>query len=402
MKLSFNPKEHIVTIHDGGLIEFLDLYRAIREWEASFEGITFSHILEGSGNVELYDGSRTPRVMIFVGGWQLSADNPVSIIGGYVAGRDRDGSPRNPIVDDSRDKVKLLDDERVEDEDFVPSEAQVRDALNRAALFREDWEIDVETSTVQRRKDATGRRHSVLGFYWYCKEEWLHSDILRRLRFPIIGDNQIPGRGVIRVFTLSNDWKIPESDLEYLDDGPLLWKENRIVSGPEQDTQEQLPVDKDQVTVGIVTALPKELAAVKSHLKNLTLYRGTHGNVARRYTLGTLPALQGGTHVVALIQCGVGNNSAASRAVMLINEFPNLKYILMVGIAGAVPLPEKVSDHVRLGDVVVSSRHGVIQYDMIKMGLSQTAHRHMPLIPGAALLESVSELAAKIVAEDID
>ena len=38
----------------------------------------------------------------------------------------------------------------------------------------------------------------------------------------------------------------------------------------------------------------------------------------------------------------------------------------MTGIAGGVPFPEKAEDHVRLGDIVVSDRNGVVQYDNLK------------------------------------
>jgi hypothetical protein len=38
----------------------------------------------------------------------------------------------------------------------------------------------------------------------------------------------------------------------------------------------------------------------------------------------------------------------------------------MVGIAGRVPLPEKPNERVRLGDIVVSNKKGVIQYDFTK------------------------------------
>jgi len=38
----------------------------------------------------------------------------------------------------------------------------------------------------------------------------------------------------------------------------------------------------------------------------------------------------------------------------------------MCGIAGGIPSPERPSEHVRLGDVVVSSQKGVVQYDFVK------------------------------------
>src|SRR5262245_61870096 len=84
------------------------------------------------------------------------------------------------------------------------------------------------------------------------------------------------------------------------------------------------------------------------------------------YDLGEIPAYDGRRHVVALALADMGNNIAAARGTLLLGHFPGAEAIVMVGIAGGVPRPDKADDHVRLGDVVVSDRHGVIQYDFVK------------------------------------
>ena len=48
----------------------------------------------------------------------------------------------------------------------------------------------------------------------------------------------------------------------------------------------------------------------------------------------------------------------------------------MVGIAGGIPYPEKPSEHVRLGDIVVSDQRGVIQYDFDKETITETIFRY--------------------------
>ena len=62
----------------------------------------------------------------------------------------------------------------------------------------------------------------------------------------------------------------------------------------------------------------------------------------------------------------------------------------MVGIAGGVPHPEKVDDHVRLGDVVVSMPAGVVQYDFSREANGHGAARLSPRPPHARLLEAVA------------
>lgn len=65
----------------------------------------------------------------------------------------------------------------------------------------------------------------------------------------------------------------------------------------------------------------------------------------------------------------------------------------MVGIAGAVPHPEKAEHHVRLGDIVVSDRGGVIQYDLVKeTGDGSIEHRNAPRPPSSELLEAINWL----------
>jgi nucleoside phosphorylase len=84
----------------------------------------------------------------------------------------------------------------------------------------------------------------------------------------------------------------------------------------------------------------------------------------------------------------MGNNVAAARGTLLLQHFPSVEAIVMVGIAGGVPNPDKADDHVRLGDVVVSDRRGVIQYDFVKKTRKVTEVRASPRPPHARLLEA--------------
>jgi nucleoside phosphorylase len=148
-------------------------------------------------------------------------------------------------------------------------------------------------------------------------------------------------------------------------------------------------------TIGIITALPKEYAAVNVLLENKSdKYKIPGSGAGRRYCLGEIPSEEGKKYNLVLANAGMGNNIAAARASLLLEHFPNVKSIIMVGIAGGVPYPNQVDDHVRLGDIVVSNENGVIQYDFIKQEIKEITHRNPPRPPSASLLDAVKYLEA--------
>lgn len=147
--------------------------------------------------------------------------------------------------------------------------------------------------------------------------------------------------------------------------------------------------------IGIITALEKEYVAVKKLIENPIEDFIPGRGAGRRYLVGEVPAANGGKHIVALaLLADMGNNQAAARATLLLEHFPTVSSIIMVGIAGGIPNPEKASDHVRLGDIVVSDKNGVVQYDLVKEEVDKTIHRNPPRPPSAALLEGVRFLTA--------
>ncbi len=153
-------------------------------------------------------------------------------------------------------------------------------------------------------------------------------------------------------------------------------------------------VDPAVPRIGIVTALPKEYVAVEAVLDNKQDYVARGRGAGRRYLIGEVPAVDGHRHSVALSMAEMGNNIAAVRATLLLEHFPNVKSIIMVGIAGGIPYPDKPDEHVRLGDIVISDRMGVVQYDFDKETNMETIHRHPPRPPSATLLEGIMHLEA--------
>ncbi|NET56146.1 MAG: TIR domain-containing protein [Symploca sp. SIO2E6] len=151
---------------------------------------------------------------------------------------------------------------------------------------------------------------------------------------------------------------------------------------------------KTKPKIGIITALPKEYAAVNKILENTKDISFPGQGAGRRYLLGEVPTSDEGKHTVVLCLASMGNNIAAIRASLLLNHFPDLESIIMVGIAGGVPHPEKPDDHVRLGDLVISNEKGVIQYDLVKETITEKIYRHPPRPPSASLIEGVRLLQA--------
>lgn len=420
VNLKFDLKSLVVEILDSGDIEFLPLYRTIRKWEASEQGITFEEVLDGSGNIELPDGTRTPRTMIFVNGWKLGSKNEARIIGGYVTGRDKEYRYVDPIVSEAKFRITLLSNTQ-EETQFVPTEAQKGYALQQGEYTSKDWEVIVEPyPRIKRKENSSQDKHTVFGLYWFLKQEWLRNPEVRKLTFPIQGDNQIPREGIVRHYKLSKPWSIPDSDLEFLQGGPLLFNNKIIVKAPKKEIlkeskevqhkrfsllssiknlfskTKEVPAitssNRYSVTVGIVTALSKEFAMMSEHLDNRTEYVGGEGRLRIAITIGEIPAFGSGAHKIALVQSDMGNNLSAITANQIQNDFPNLQEIIMVGIAGAVPNISNSEQHVRLGDIVISGKDGVVQYDMIKAKNDDREHRHQPRPPSAQLLRSANLL----------
>lgn len=149
-----------------------------------------------------------------------------------------------------------------------------------------------------------------------------------------------------------------------------------------------------RATVGVITALPKEFNAVRECLGATQDVVLPGQGAGRRYSIGVVKSANNSEHRVAVVLLpGAGNNSAAIRAAQMLGTCPQVRHLLMVGIAGAVPDPSRPEHHVRLGDIVVSNEQGVIQYDYVKKGTGWEEHRNPPRPPSAKLLEAVRWLA---------
>lgn len=149
------------------------------------------------------------------------------------------------------------------------------------------------------------------------------------------------------------------------------------------------------IRIGIVTALPKEFAAMRVMLDEETAQ--PMAGDPNDYIVGTIASSDGsGSHlVVVTLLKEMGNNSAAASATHLLRSFPSVQDVIMVGIAGGVPFPQSPEHHVRLGDLVVSDEQGVVQYDNLKMGVDKIVLRSMSSKPSSRMIGAVRGLEAE-------
>lgn len=150
----------------------------------------------------------------------------------------------------------------------------------------------------------------------------------------------------------------------------------------------------DDIKYGIITALPKEYAAIKALIpEGEEIVTGKLGN--KKPYVGVITNQSGRKCPVAIMMSGMGNNQAAARATELVSIFPSIKSIIMCGIAGGTPNPTHLEEHVRLGDIVVSSKQGVVQYDYVKDTWNEVKEKCMRVPPDANLLYAVDVLESQ-------
>lgn len=151
-------------------------------------------------------------------------------------------------------------------------------------------------------------------------------------------------------------------------------------------------MDHSSAQIGIITALPKEYAAMKRMLENChEVYNNARGN-AERYLMGQIKSADGNLHHVVLMMCGEGNNSAAIRCTQLLSVFPDIRAIVMCGIAGGFPNPSNPQEHVRLGDIAVAK--SVIQYDYGKKKGDSWEEKAVPTKISSSFSRAIAKLQA--------
>jgi nucleoside phosphorylase len=209
-----------------------------------------------------------------------------------------------------------------------------------------------------------------------------------------IGVARLMGEGVARgLAKLHKRRGVKPADIVLVGSGPVPGPAAISQPASEGQSMSQANEGMPAPTVGIITALPEEFDAVRIMLADTQRHRTQGPGAGHEYLLGEVVSPRGGVHRVVLAQTAVmGNNSAALRASKLLTDFHTVDAIIMCGIAGGVPNPESPTDHVRLGDIVVSDRLGVVQYDFGKQKGKKFEPRHSPRPPSSTLLQAVQVL----------
>ncbi|EED23321.1 G-protein beta WD-40 repeats containing protein, putative [Talaromyces stipitatus ATCC 10500] len=133
----------------------------------------------------------------------------------------------------------------------------------------------------------------------------------------------------------------------------------------ESEPEQLKEIAPETITIAVFCALPYEVIAVIHCLDEEFACRPTTlGSQKYIYTFGRI-----GSHKIVIARPHqTGTVDAAHCATAVNQQFPNVKFALMVGIGAGIPNLPKVD--IRLGDIVVSipqnNHPGVIQYDFGK------------------------------------
>src|ERR1700742_3081010 len=160
-----------------------------------------------------------------------------------------------------------------------------------------------------------------------------------------------------------------------------------------------MPLTERSYTVGCICPMGVELAPVKAMLDHIHPSLPTQRD-QNSYVLGEMC----GHNVVIAVLPEIGNNAAATAAIQLLNDFPSVRFGLLVGIGGGVPDEEEDGNDIRLGDVVVSKPTstfgGVVQYDLGKETSGGFERTGMLNKPPVLLRSAVQQLVAQHEIED--
>jgi nucleoside phosphorylase len=173
------------------------------------------------------------------------------------------------------------------------------------------------------------------------------------------------------------------------------FKEQRIAVGPTATKHVFQFKGAGDPIVLIVATKDCEAAAVRAVCDDYSRPVGPAGD-PNVYRVGRFFCGQYNTpRKVLLVTSGMGNTTTSAVATQALNTYPDLKHVLLVGIAGGCPNPTKPSEHVRLGDIVVPDYRGIIEYDFVKETEEGANPRNTPQKPSASMVQVADDLSAE-------
>lgn len=150
--------------------------------------------------------------------------------------------------------------------------------------------------------------------------------------------------------------------------------------------------------IAIITALKHEAAAVTKILAKPEDAAVAGDPIA--YEIGTIQHREGkAIPVLHASICGMGTTDAGIVATNLKRSYPSIRYLLMVGIAGACPNPKDAEKHVRLGDLVISTH--LVQHDLGALKNGKFEGRDTPQRVGMEFQQVVGLLGRDAIPEPI-
>lgn len=189
----------------------------------------------------------------------------------------------------------------------------------------------------------------------------------------------------------------PERDFLQSSDAKLFLSSISDITDAQLDLQRKkmLHLDEFKPRIGIITALPVELCALKNIVEDLRVDpKREKDTIYNEYYHGMIKSNHGGEHYVVVALAGKGNNKAAVLATDLLSQYPSVDEVFMVGVAAGVPDLKDAMKHVRLGDLVVCDEYGVIEYDMVKKNTGRTETNPPPRPPSPHWLTRIQNYMA--------
>jgi nucleoside phosphorylase len=146
----------------------------------------------------------------------------------------------------------------------------------------------------------------------------------------------------------------------------------------------------------VVCALACEEAAVRATCDWVSPKPFGRQNDTNIYREGIYRQDDGQIRKVLIVTAGMNNLNASSVTLQALISFPQIKHILMSGIAGGCPNHQKPPEHVRLGDIVVTDYRGIVHYGHVKATLENGEEvqkpRSHPQPPAAVMLQAATQL----------
>lgn len=111
-----------------------------------------------------------------------------------------------------------------------PTADQKREIDKAYEQLNTDWFVDTNTKEIRRRERTLveglsnflwPNKHSVWQLYWWLRRLQIEHPIMLALGNPIQSDN-MPINGHPMKYELQSGWTIPQADLKFLKDGPLM------------------------------------------------------------------------------------------------------------------------------------------------------------------------------------